>query len=90
MTPVRDREAPVSNSSSPWLYMQQRHFKAWPRTSGPLSPYTLRKYRACGGDLAQHGRGRIDQCCDLFADGVPATGWGGGMVVRFLPAHKIA
>ena len=37
---VRDREAPVSNSSSPWLYIQQRHFKAWPRTSGPLSPYT--------------------------------------------------
>jgi Integrase core domain len=44
--------------------------------------YTLRKSRAGGGDLAQHGRDRIDQCCDLFADGVPATGWGGGMDCR--------
>jgi len=30
-------------------------------------------------DLAKHGRDRIDQNCDLFADGVPATGPGGGM-----------
>ncbi len=36
-------------------------FKAWPRASGPLSPYTLRKDGACGSDLAQHGRDRIDQ-----------------------------
>jgi hypothetical protein len=50
------------------------------RAAGTVrSPYTLRKYGAGGGDLAQHGRDRIDQCCDLFADGVPATGWGRGM-----------
>jgi hypothetical protein len=52
------------------------HFKAWPRTSGPLSPYTLRKYGAGGGDLAHHGRDRIDQCRDLSMGGVPATGGG--------------
>ena len=38
-----------------------------------------KEHGAGGGDLAQHGRDRIDQCCDLFADGIPATGWGGGM-----------
>ena len=27
------------------------HFKAWPRTSDPLSPYTLRKYGALDGGL---------------------------------------
>jgi len=57
-----------------------------PELSGQLgeagSPYTLRKYGAGGGDLAQHGRDRIDQGYDLFADGVPATGWGGGMDCR--------
>ena len=37
----------------------RRHVKAWPCTSGRLSPYTLRKYGACGSDLAQHGRDRI-------------------------------
>jgi len=51
----------------------ERHVKAWPRTSGPLSPYTLRKYGACGSDLAQHGRDRIDPG-ELFPNGVPGNG----------------
>jgi hypothetical protein len=32
----------------------RRHVKAWPCTSGRLSPYTLRKYGAGCGDLAQY------------------------------------
>jgi len=42
-----------------------------------VSPYTLRKYGACGSDLTQHGRDRIDQgAAILLADGVPVTGVG--------------
>jgi len=37
-------------------------------------PYTLRKYRAGGGDLVQPSRDRIDHGGDFFADGVPQQG----------------
>jgi hypothetical protein len=41
-----------------------------------VQPAGRDEHRAAAGDLAQHGRDRIDQGGDLFADGVPATGVG--------------
>jgi hypothetical protein len=41
------------------------------------NPYTLRKYGACGSDLAQHGRDRIDQgaaICSRMASLQPGLG----------------
>jgi hypothetical protein len=55
--------------SWPWRSTTSAHVKAWPRTSGPLSPYTLRKYGAGGADLAPPGR-----TCYADAD-VPIDGY---------------
>ena len=48
------------------LYIQSEARQGVAAHLGALSPYTLRKYGACGSDLAQHGRDRIDQA-DLGA-----------------------
>jgi hypothetical protein len=47
--------------SSIVLYIQSEAHQGVAAHLGALNPYTLRKYWACGSDLAQHGRDRIDQ-----------------------------
>jgi hypothetical protein len=57
---VRDREAPGSNSSRRGCISSRAHFKAWPCTSGRLSPYALRKYGAGATAVDRLDAGPLD------------------------------
>jgi hypothetical protein len=63
-----------------------------PRGPRPNS-YTLRKYRACGSDLAQHGRDRIDQgaaICSRMASLQRGVGMRSGAADGLCERHRSA